>query len=70
MSLQNRFVHMFKTKHVLYIGLVVTRIVSILADQTIDGWDSDQLYPMDRLIHTILIQVTMSFMVFDIAKTC
>lgn len=48
----------------------MTRIVNILADQTTDGGDSDGLYPVDRLIHNILIQVTMSFMVFDSDKTC
>jgi len=66
----SRILHVFKTKHVLYIGLVLTRRVNILQDQKIYGGDSDGPYPMERLIHKILIQVSTSFEVFDMKETC
>ena len=65
----SRIVHVFKTKHILFTGLVVTRIVNILQDQRIYGGDSDGLYPIERLINNILIQVSTSFKVFDIEET-
>lgn len=32
--------------------------------------DLDGLYPMERLIHHILIQISTSFKVFGIEETC